>query len=101
MKSEMDISDELAADFATDLERLEWKYIKTNADIVKNIHAKQIEYAREIDDLESQFQAPKAEYIWWSDLLNEKDGQEDRQLDQLIRKIVLDIKDLYKIKDIE
>lgn len=95
----MALDDNEVHEFDADLERLEWKYIQTNSDIVKNIHVKQTEYQNEITGLEQRFEAPNAEYIWWSDLLNE--DHDDRQLDQLIRKIVIDIKDQYKIKNIE
>lgn len=99
METEMALSEELVLQYKVDLEKLERKYMQTNADIVENIHRKQVEFETEITELEQEFKTSKAKYNWWSDLLN--DDHDDPQLDQLIRKIVIDIKDLYKIKDIE
>lgn len=99
MQTEMALPDELVKEYETELEKLEGKYIKTQADIVKNIHLKQLEFEKEIKDLEREFVTPRAEFVWWSDLLN--DDHDDQKLDQLIRKIVIDIKDQYKTKDIE
>lgn len=95
----MALPDELCTEYETDLERLEWKYIQTKADVVHGIQLNQIKYENEVDELESQFRTKNSEYTWWVDSLD--DDQDDRHVDQLMRKIVFDIKDQYKLKNIE
>lgn len=99
MKSEMALSDDLCKEYETDLEKLEWKYVQTNADMVKGFQLNQIKYENEINEFQCQFRAKNSEYTWWVDSLD--DDQDDRQVDQLMRKIVFDIKDQYKLKNIE
>lgn len=91
--------DDLCTEYETDLEKLEWKYIQTNADVVHGIQLNQIKYENEVDELESQFRTKNSEYTWWVDSLD--DDQDDRHVDQLMRKIVFDIKDQYKLKNNE
>lgn len=95
----MAISEDLIKQYETDLDRLEWKYIQANADIVKEIQRKQSEFNNEIDELDRQFETEDSEYTWWSNLLYMDANHDERQLDQLMRKIIFDIKDQYKIID--
>lgn len=97
MKTEMCLPDNLIKDYETELDRLEWKYIQSNADIVKDIKKKQMDFESEVTELQAKFDSEDTEYIWWSDLFNSSD---EKQSEQLVRKILFDIKDQYKDIDL-
>lgn len=99
MKSEMNLADDVITEYGNDLETLEWKYIQTNADIVHGIQLKQKEFETETHTLQDQFET--TQFVWWSDLLCTGPEQDEQKLEQLIRKIIFELKDQYKLEDVE
>lgn len=93
----MSLSEDLVKEYKAELDRLEWKYIQSNADVVRDIRKKQTDFESEVTELQAEFETKDSEFVWWSDLL---DFVDENKSEQFIRKITLDIKDQYKDNDI-
>lgn len=81
--------------FEADLNKLEMKYLEKYVNNVKNFQIEQTKSEEKIDELYDKLQLN--EYQWWINALkyNERDS------DALLRKIQIDIKNIYDFEDMQ
>lgn len=74
-----------------ELNRLEAKYLQSNASLISNFRNEQNKWATKISTLEKNFSSDV--YQWWADILFIEETKSD--IDQLMNKIKIEIMQQY------